>query len=74
MNTSWKVCVYGINALVGQVSEIERTSEISDTNQQAGFILERGFEGFLQFKKKNLHEIYVSASNGVHKIVSKNKY
>ena len=44
--------MYGINALVGQVSEIERMSEISDTNQQAGFILEHGFEGFLQFEKK----------------------
>ena len=44
--------MHGINALVGQVSEIKRMSEISDTNQQAGFILQRGFEGFLQFEKK----------------------
>ena len=35
-----------------------------------GFILECRFAGFPQFEKKMPHEIYVGASNGVHKIVS----
>ena len=39
----------------------------------SGFILERGFSGFLQFEKK-YDMTYIGALNRVHKIVPKDEY